>query len=227
MPDSSKRRAAKKAILDYITSQQRLDNPKDTKADVMRSLAKKGCCSEPVGHALIIELEKAGKLKILKDKPNSQYHHLIVNDKNEFIKIDKALFEIDGIIDLMREPLLNIYKFKSDITFPHPYKKTVETMLQVLLVRTNRLIHSKDDAQTLYTRITELLLKLILQFWNMSDSKTFHPDSFTFDLNSTKSQLLEPNPNRSALSVELRSNLIKKIENFEKLFLSDSTLNPT
>jgi hypothetical protein len=201
-------------ILKYIR-----DNKKATKAETIRHMDKEHLSSTVTTHKDIQNLIREKKVNVLKDKPNSQMHHLVINDKNEFIRIDKELSEIESIINVMSAPVQNI--FEDDIGFPIPYKQAVEAMLQVLLVRTNRLIHSKEDSQILYTKITELLLKLILQFWNINDSKTFHPGSFKLDLNLMKKGLLRPKSQKSAVSAELLSNLIEKIENFEKQFLDE------
>jgi len=93
MPESAKRRKASKKILNYIADQQKQEHPKDTKADVMRYCEKESICSQPVAHSVIIDLANGHKINVLKDKPNSQTHHLVINDKDEFsrlnVEIDK------------------------------------------------------------------------------------------------------------------------------------------
>lgn len=191
--------------------------PKRTKAQVMRFM-KDNDVSEPTTFKDITYLVGKARLLVLKDKPNSQTHYLIVNEDNEFNQIDKELSEIESIINVMRKPVQDYFKNRSEfeIDFPVPYKEAVEAMLQVLLVSTNKLIHSKDDAQMLYTKITELLLKLSMQFWN-SYTGTLNPN-IKKDLNTMKGGLSNPNSPKSVVIVELLSNLIEKIENFEKLF---------
>lgn len=210
-------------IMKYVRN-----HPKGIKAKVLEYMTKNG--SSPVtAFKDLTYLINKGRITVLKDKPNSQVHYLVINDKNEFNQIDKELSEIESVIDGMWEPIHNqrvrILENEEhmDISFQIPYKEAVETMLQVLLVRTNRKIQSKDDSQVLYSKITHLILKLALQFWNMNDSTTFHPLWFKTDLNTMRQGLLRPGFEKSsAISVELLSNLIEKIENFEKQFLNIS-----
>ncbi|MGA7009231.1 MAG: hypothetical protein WB612_05775 [Nitrososphaeraceae archaeon] len=97
MPESAKRRKAAKKILEYITEQQKQEHPKDIKADVMQYCQRESICSEPVAHSVIIDLVNKHKLKELKDKPNSQTHHLVINDEDEFTKLNN---EIDKLYSL-------------------------------------------------------------------------------------------------------------------------------
>ena len=63
----------------------------------MQYCQRESICSEPVAHSVIIDLVNKHKLKELKDKPNSQTHHLVINDEDEFTKLNN---EIDKLYSL-------------------------------------------------------------------------------------------------------------------------------
>jgi hypothetical protein len=67
-------------------------NPKRTKAQVMRFM-KDNDVSEPTTFKDITYLVGKGRLLVLKDKPNSQTHYLIVNDDNEFNVLENHIKE--------------------------------------------------------------------------------------------------------------------------------------
>src|SRR4029079_3732053 len=67
--------------------------PKRTKAQVMRFM-KDNDVSEPTTFKDITYLVGKGRLLVLKDKPNSQTHYLVVNDENEFNILEKFIKEI-------------------------------------------------------------------------------------------------------------------------------------
>ena len=78
-------------------------------------------------------------------------------------KISKD-FEVTHYPSFMDE-LTNLIR-----NFQTPYEEAINIMLQELLARVNDKIHSENDKQILYTRILNLLQKLILQLSGQSDT---------------------------------------------------------
>jgi hypothetical protein len=101
MPQSAKRKKAGKEILLYIEAEEKKEKPKNTKADVMRYCEKNSICSQPVAHSVVISLVKRGKIKILKDKPNSQVHHLVINYENEFHVLTNKIGQIEKLVNAL------------------------------------------------------------------------------------------------------------------------------
>jgi hypothetical protein len=149
-------------ILNYIK-----ENPNTIKADVIRFM--KGDSATVTTHGIIQDYIEEGKVTMVKDKKNSQIHHLFINDKNDFNRIDLRLSRIETIIDTLRMPKNNIiqqYKPRvpdspNDIKVPR--RKTLMWELQLLLAQTSIGIKSESDVRKLTWRITRLMLKLFLR----------------------------------------------------------------
>ncbi len=78
-------------ILEYVREHSVGSDKKITKSDVMRHLKE---VRPMTTHKTIVELIKEGKIKMVKDKPYSQTDYLVLNENNEFNRINKALSEI-------------------------------------------------------------------------------------------------------------------------------------
>jgi ribosome-associated translation inhibitor RaiA len=206
-------------ILQFVT-----ENPKCTKAEVIRFMGL--WSSVMTCHYDITRLVSEGKLSILKDKPNSQTHHLIINNENQFNFINQELLKIETVVTQLIEEISKLHDF-SDIQsheahivssiknqLDYSCKSTVEFMLQCLLVLTSKSIHSEKDSQLFYTKIGKLIAKL-------------HPEYFNFQtggerLNSLQRALYDLPPDSKAfekkrgINTELSDNIVIQMQNFKK-----------
>lgn len=148
-------------ILKYIKA-----NPKATKADVIRYMTNRGIGSTVTTHRRIIDFISEKKLLVLKDKPNSQIHHLIINNKNNYNLINEQLLEIEAHVDEMNESMDNMRKLgdndlKSELSSSISNQNIkIELMLRFLLVKTHETIRSEKEAQFFNARIAKLILRL-------------------------------------------------------------------
>jgi hypothetical protein len=219
-------------IIEYVRA-----NSRCTKTEVIKDMEKRSIGSIKTIHPIIIDLLNEGILLVLKNRPNSQIHRLIINDKNEFNQIDETLSEIDNFIDKMDETVhsvLNGISKKSthtsyahlqelkwlNLSFLIPYDDAINLILQELLTRINDKIHSETDSQILYTKIVQALRKFTLQRWNLAvrdSSKRL--DIFSDALKNVKSSHFTEAKN---INVELAGDLATFIQKFKDEFLSES-----
>jgi hypothetical protein len=101
-----------KTLVDYYKRREKIidfinTHLKCTKAAVIRYMNEIGFASDMTTHRIIKELENEKIISVLKDKPNSQVHYLIMNDKNDFNVVNSVLSRIEIILD-------SIYKFQPD-----------------------------------------------------------------------------------------------------------------
>lgn len=166
MPSEAYRRDL---ILKYIK-----DNNKRTKADVIRYMQEVGASSTMTTHKLIMDLASEEKIIVLKDKPNSQIHRLIINDKNDYNLINEQLLEIEAFFEEMSDSIMNMKRLRDksekdrdlvpDLTIQFsPYFSSMDIMLQFLLIQTNRVIHNYSESQLFNSRIAKLIAKLKTQ----------------------------------------------------------------
>jgi len=164
MPESAKRRNTAKKILEYITEQQKQVNPKDIKADVMQYCERESICSQPVAHSVIIDLVNKHKLKLVKDKPNSQTHHLVINNEDEFTKIN---IEIDKLYSLAN----NLTEFVA--------KKA--NFMAFIRSRQNERAHGGTKYDTDFRNLVHLTQLQLYSRTSAISSKIHHDIKFTED----------------------------------------------
>ena len=158
-------------ILDYIKS-----HPGSTKTAVVNGLD--GVYSRVTVLNTIKRLVNYGLVEEHKDKPNSQTHHLRINDKNEFNTIDQELSEIEKIIGEMNVVIDKIYPelraekndknwrlSTLDMYFVTPYLMAFDVMIRFLLIRISKSSFSERDTQLLYARVAKCFLELDLQIF--------------------------------------------------------------
>jgi hypothetical protein len=154
--------ARRHKILGYVK-----EHPGTTKNDVIKYMDEKGS-SIMTTHGLIADLISDKILTVKKDKPNSNTHHLFINDENSFNKIDKELSEIERCINLADDFMYDEkYKKENSRSYMKFFSKfwTLHLnynhmMLQELLFRANKIIHSENYSKLLTKRIVELMIRL-------------------------------------------------------------------
>ena len=148
-----------------------------TKNDVIKYMEKYS--SRVPTLDMIKELEDTGIINVNKnDNRRGQAHYLTINHNNEFNRINKELSEIELIIDTIEAPMDNILKvirkrerilrgsrdeLHENIIFA--YKRSIEKMLEVLLVHTSDTISSEKSSQILYSKIIKLMQKMEHQYF--------------------------------------------------------------
>lgn len=148
-------------ILRYIRA-----NAKATKTDVIKHMTSRSMGSTVTTHKHIINLIKEKKILVLKDKPNSQTHHLIINNKNNYILINEQLLEIEAYVDVISESMDNIRKLrdndlKSELSsFVSNYNIRMDLILRRLQIKIYETIHSENESQSFYARIAKLIVRL-------------------------------------------------------------------
>ncbi len=145
-------------------------HPKCTKTEVIKEMEDKGIGSIKTVHSIINDLVDKEKLIVLKDKPNSQVHRLVINEKNEFNRIDNTLSEIEGIMNRMARVINLSNKDESeeeegasvslDYDFIDPYFQGISAMLLDLLLRVIRMGAKDSQILILNKRIMKLIQKL-------------------------------------------------------------------
>jgi hypothetical protein len=176
-----------KTLVDYHTRREKIiefisNNLKCTKAQVIRYMNKIGFASDMTTHRIIKELENEEIISVLKDKPNSQVHYLIMNDKKEFNVVNNALSQIEIILDRIykfqpdfgvllkytstrsvgKENKLQMIKFDDDLF--HLVKEYFDATLKFLLIQTYMKVLDAKNTAILYKKITGLILRTGAQF---------------------------------------------------------------
>lgn len=227
----------RKKIIEYVNA-----NSKCTKTEVIKDMEKKGIGSIKTIHPIIIDLLNEGILLVLKNRPNSQIHRLIINNENEFNKIYNCLTDLESLISKMdknasimrhnqehfdehgdvyiddphtAEPGLIREFEKLKAYFIDAYHEATDTILRKLLYRVKEKIHNEKDSQILYMKILELLNKLSTQFSNLNIDR----------LNQiTNDKLRRVKPSEYSVRLGVNTNIVKDIiatiENFKNQFLS-------
>jgi len=184
----------------------------------------KGFSSTMTTHHDIGDLVSDKIFEIKKDRPNSQTHHLVINDENSFNLIENALSEIEASIDLF-DQLDDIRKQKQKIretpefsqfrkfrnAFAPCHHKANLTALLCLLAISNKKIHSESSYKLLVKRLIELIIRLNEQVWY------WMPHDYDFELYSAAEYLKDffrvERIKKSPEYTRLVENEITKIEN--------------
>jgi DNA-binding Lrp family transcriptional regulator len=209
------------AIRDYI-----LENPKKTQNQIVDEMGDKGVCSRITCLNKIAGLEERDIIEDIRAKPNN-FSCLIIKDKNKFGLISEQLTKIEYIIKIMSEPtrkMIELRASKNPLTIGYdfnvlfPYIESISTLLRVALVRTNEKIQSKKDSQKLHTRIINLMMKLVLQSYDLKNAKellliTKH------DLTVAREVLSDPGTKNDLVSWETVDMVLKTIQDFEMVLL--------
>lgn len=146
---------------------------KATKNDVIKHMEKYS--SRVPTLDMIKELEDVGIIDVDKgDNRRGQAHYLRINNENEFNRINEEISEIDLVIDTMEEPMDFVIKLMrkrpelrqdlpEDMKFA--YKRSVQKMLEFLLVHTSDTISTEKSSQILYSKIIKLMQKVEHQYF--------------------------------------------------------------
>ena len=155
------------------------NHPNCSKTDVTNHMDKNGA-SQMTTNKILKMLIKDKKIISQRDKSNSQLHHLFINPRNTFNKVNKELSELENSIDIMSEPMykMGIQRLHEmylgtqtfwDLRdhFEFPYRNSFCTIFLYILNYINSKIHSDEDLQILYRRVFELMIKLHRQTFVM------------------------------------------------------------
>ena len=164
----------RKKIIDYVKK-----NSGTTKTDVIKYMNENGS-SIMTTHRLISKLESKKLLLVQKDKPNSQIHHLILNDKSSYNRIDNTLSDIEAGIDLVDKAGSDLRKQRTKLSakfsnafFTSHHKYNLMMLLGFLEI-TNKKIHSENYFKSLHNRIIGLIIRLNKQVgWNEGNQFEF------------------------------------------------------
>lgn len=214
------------AILAFIKQ-----NPGTTENNVSTDMTNKGISSRVTTLKKVQELISSGKVEDLKD--NNGFHHLIINESDEFNRIDSMLDQIEILIESMDIPVKNINQrirsqLKNGQSSPQlvelrdhlrvPYLMAVRIMLDALLVRIMNIIPSERYRQILYSRIIELLQKLSRQHLIL-DNPIGHLDSFASKLRKIeRSQSIKGYAYKIDVDISKIPSLITIIKKFKNQF---------
>lgn len=218
-----------KEIINYIK-----DNPGSTQNMVSKYMDEtRTLCSRLTTLKTINDL--ISKDVIEDRKEGNRFHSLYLNDRNEFNRIDREISEIDSIIKEMDKPMDRLFQIsttdlKKDqfsdkanlhLYFHYPYRDSVSTILQLLLLWTSTKIKSRSYSQLLYASIIKLMLKLTLQTFNLRDPKALLENDITAlnYLKQVKSTVAFAE--KKGINIKVGDNLIAKMKFFEKQFLDD------
>jgi len=218
-------------IIDFIKS-----NSMCTKAQVIRFMDNNGS-SVMTTHDIIKDLESEKIIQVLKDKPNSQTHHLILNDDNELNRIDHMLTEIEKTIDGMElfiprlrqlvqrsgKKRMQIFKqlvnLESDV---EPFfTDAIFRMLQIMMVRVSKVILSQKDSQVLYNKIIKMMLRIdkFNSRLRVAVGYNIHRINVASSINNKQVRQFSKN---NDLDVDLINQLIQNEREFDKNFVYDT-----
>lgn len=222
-----------------------IENDGCTKTEVINYMENKSPIHAGVvtTHKIISSLVDSGTVISKPDPKNSQIHHLHINDNYSIIY--NELTKIQNTMDMMDEPISKIIKFKGPTPnddksllklledrnanptnfddlynhFIYPYEESISMMLKILFVRISKMVLSEKDAQALRIRITELILRLTTQIFNITREKEYLNFNIwelkTLQLRSTKEFA-----RKNKINIDLRNKIILRIMDFEKTFLT-------
>lgn len=111
---------------------------------------------------LINELEKGGRIKILKGERQGQSHRLSINNNSEFKEINQQISKLEGYIDRLKivKKIEEPRKHKGHISVSD--EEFIFMHILMTLVRINLLPFEKDS-QILYRKIIRLMTALALK----------------------------------------------------------------
>ncbi len=211
-------------ILRYIKA-----NPKATKTDVIKHMTSRSMGSTVTTHKRIINLIKEKKILVLKDKPNSQTHHLIINNKNNYNLINEQLLEIEAHVDVISESMDNMRKLRDNdlksglSSFVSNYHIRMDLMLRRLLIKIDETIHSENESQFFYARIAKLIARLNSQQPVHKTDESAELLAKTFVMQSRINRIspeIEARAKRHGINTKLNDRVMKMFEDFVKRFQS-------
>lgn len=182
---------------------------------------------------IIPKLKKRGSIKISKHR-HGQKQLLSFNHKSEFDRIVALTDKIKKVIEAMDKPIENSFlqgaEWASNSSTEEAvrgapalqnlqdqiqlgYRQRYEIMLQFLWNRTNSVIQSEKDKQTLHTMIVNLMIKITDQFWRHRQLKEI------FKFLAYKPEILKPSLwKKMGITKELMDELNAPPEEFVTLF---------
>jgi hypothetical protein len=138
-------------IMDYVRKYPR----KKTKADVMRYMRK--WTSDPTSFKDITHLIKEGRLLVLKDKPNSQVHHLIVNNDSKYNQLEKRIDESLQILVNTPNDILPVLDQVGELGSLAAVSHAINYFILADFANEIKNIEPKDKREMLYLRLVKLL----------------------------------------------------------------------
>ena len=225
-------------IIEYVKA-----NSRCTKTEVIKDMEKKGIGSIKTIHPIIIDLLNEGILLVLKNRPNSQIHRLIINDKNEFNQIDETLSEIENFMDKMDEQIdkMRIARHNADqingdahrmeragsaevvLCFLIPYRESLRIIIDDMLVRIGNANFSEKDTKILYTKIIELLKKLTGSFLiQVPDSSTVLNNIISSAMKDLReAKYIQNFVKKHGINLNIVNDLEAVVERYKNQFLID------
>jgi len=157
-PSSTKAEMRRNKIIKYIS-----ENPNCTKTQVVANV--KGS-SLVTTHKILKDLEKQGIITI--QKPNPQTNYLLINDQNQFNRIEKELSQIEicvlRMVDNYRIYIKEYYDEKKGskdlgnlILCLHTCGELTDFFLHTLLLQISNEIKFEPDKNALYRKIISLM----------------------------------------------------------------------
>jgi DNA-binding Lrp family transcriptional regulator len=212
-----------KAIRNYL-----LENPGTTANKVATYMQTQKLLSRDPTLKRISNLESRG---IIEDhKEGNSFHRLYVIDKTQFDLIYRELVQIEGMVDAVHSSIQS-HRMAGVKIVPIPeephlgseilmefntqsYVEMIYAMLRVLLLWTHSQKMSDADKRLLYQKITQAMIRLDIQFYNLPTAKKL------LALNKSRLYLRRQKLSRltrskqSELNIDKVDNLIKKIHAF-------------
>lgn len=220
----------KEAILKYIK-----EHPGVLKAEVINYM--KGTSATATTHKILHECIDDHLVIVTKDEKNSQMHHLFINDKNTFNRINQELADINALIDTIqatsrRMPLaddmdpndnpeqFSAYVFYCSSVLSY-YRDSIQTILQLLLAQMDNTVPF-ERSQILYTRVGRSMRKLSML---LDSEKATRLLNIQISLLKRMRKQLCTKPytrfesRKKVIDVNMIDVHIAKIEDFKKAFL--------
>lgn len=147
-------------------------NPKTTKSKVIEHMTKRRMSSLVITQALLIELIDSGKIIVLRDKPNSRNHRLVLNSGNQFNRLTAEIANLEDISSKQTDVFIKDIsnqdffesKFNSSSFKQHVFNLIIFHQLDIfgrttaLVDEIAKNIESQDDRQALHHLLPNLLL---------------------------------------------------------------------
>jgi hypothetical protein len=158
-PSLAKAEMRRHKIIEFIH-----ENPNCTKTQVIANI--KGS-SLVTTHKILKDLENRGI--VIVQKPNPQTNYLIINDQNDFNRIEKEL----SLIEICILRMVDNYKIcireqheerkkSKDLedlrVFIHTFGELIDFFLHTLLLQINNEVKFEPDRRTLYRKIISLMV---------------------------------------------------------------------
>jgi hypothetical protein len=212
-----------------------LENPKKTENQVAMAMMKNGQCHRLTALKKIGWLQDRDIVEDIRAKPNN-FSCLIVKDENEYTRIYQEITKIKTVIDAMDKPIEKLFLQRAEwgtnssteeatrgasllqnlqIQIESKYRQSYSLMIQFLWDRTNDIIQSEKDKQTLHTMIVNLMIKMNRQFWHPRQLKEIFK-FFNFDPSIIKWTLSK----KMGINKELIEKLNTTQEDFVRRFLN-------